>query len=460
MRCVIYVRVSSERQVRDGHGLEGQETRCRAYAESQGYEVVQVFREEGVGGGNRSRPAMTEFLDFLEDQPDEKLVVVIDDIKRFARDHMVHFELRAEIYKRGGNLESPSYKFGDDPEDHFIELIFSGAAELERRQNAKQVFNRQRARLEAGYWVFYAPSGYKFKADPLHGKVLVRDDPKAAHIAEALEGYASGRFMEQTDVHRFLQSKGFYHRVPKKTVHLSQVKRLLEKSLFYTGHIEMLETDKYEWNISKRKGFHPPLISVGVHERIQEKLSGRGRKYRRADEHPDFPLRGRVVCDGCGSHMTASWVQGRSKKYPYYRCKTKDCTKVRNVLKSDIEGKFEALLERTTPSKDTLRLLEEVSGSIWESKLQERSVASKTRANECKKLERTIDEYAELAGRATSERVRSVYESKIDALERERAAIEGRLEALTEAAPDFKTALSETMRFMGKSLYYLENRLI
>ncbi|MEI6092951.1 MAG: recombinase family protein, partial [bacterium] len=37
--CVIYCRVSSERQVTEGHGLEGQEKRCRDYAEHKGYKV-------------------------------------------------------------------------------------------------------------------------------------------------------------------------------------------------------------------------------------------------------------------------------------------------------------------------------------------------------------------------------------------------------------------------------------
>ena len=31
--------MSSDRQVREGHGLQGQEQRCRAYAQARGYEV-------------------------------------------------------------------------------------------------------------------------------------------------------------------------------------------------------------------------------------------------------------------------------------------------------------------------------------------------------------------------------------------------------------------------------------
>src|SRR3954465_11416879 len=62
-QAIVYCRVSSDRQVKEGHGLEGQEMRCRRYAEALGYEVVAVFRDEGVSGGIIDREGMQEMLD-------------------------------------------------------------------------------------------------------------------------------------------------------------------------------------------------------------------------------------------------------------------------------------------------------------------------------------------------------------------------------------------------------------
>ena len=45
-KSVIYCRVSSDRQVKEGHGLDGQELRCRKYSDEHGYEVAAVFRDE------------------------------------------------------------------------------------------------------------------------------------------------------------------------------------------------------------------------------------------------------------------------------------------------------------------------------------------------------------------------------------------------------------------------------
>ena len=61
-RAVIYCRVSSQQQVTQGSGLDSQETRCRSYAASKKYEVVEVFKEEGVSGARLDRPALKNLL--------------------------------------------------------------------------------------------------------------------------------------------------------------------------------------------------------------------------------------------------------------------------------------------------------------------------------------------------------------------------------------------------------------
>lgn len=236
-KAIIYCRVSSERQVKEGHGLDGQELRCRKYAEAHGYEVVAVFRDEGVSGGIIDRDGMQAMLDFLDGQRKAGgCVVLIDDIKRLARDLIGHFTLRKAIQSRGATLESPSHQFSNEPEGIFVESIMAATAELERNQNKKQVRNRMQARLEAGYWPFYPPPGYAFAKVPGHGKLLVPKEPEAGVIREALEGFASGRFATQVDVRRFLQSKGFNHWGVGKMTYLEQVKRLLTREV-YTGFI-------------------------------------------------------------------------------------------------------------------------------------------------------------------------------------------------------------------------------
>ena len=64
--AVIYCRVSSAKQVREGHGLASQETRCREFAQLKGYQVVEVFHDEGVSGSLINRPGMHALLTYLQ----------------------------------------------------------------------------------------------------------------------------------------------------------------------------------------------------------------------------------------------------------------------------------------------------------------------------------------------------------------------------------------------------------
>ena len=205
-RTVIYARVSSAAQVRKGQGLGSQETRCREFARMKGYSVDRVFIDEAISGGITTRPGMQTMLSYLgEHSPAQSFVVIIDDISRLARDIKAHLELREAIAGAGARLESPSVEFGEDSDSILVENLLASVSQHQRQKNAEQTKNRMRARAMNGYWVFWAQRGYKFEHQPGQGKVLVRDEPIASIVQEALEGFASGRFGSQVEVKRFLE---------------------------------------------------------------------------------------------------------------------------------------------------------------------------------------------------------------------------------------------------------------
>jgi DNA invertase Pin-like site-specific DNA recombinase len=57
-QAIGYVRVSSEEQSREGVSLDAQESRIKAYAAMRGFELVSIYREEGVSASIplRKRP--------------------------------------------------------------------------------------------------------------------------------------------------------------------------------------------------------------------------------------------------------------------------------------------------------------------------------------------------------------------------------------------------------------------
>ena len=62
-----YIRVSGQGQV-EGDGLIRQETAIRDYAKAHDFEVVDVFRDEGVSGTIEDRPALARLMVDLEEK--------------------------------------------------------------------------------------------------------------------------------------------------------------------------------------------------------------------------------------------------------------------------------------------------------------------------------------------------------------------------------------------------------
>jgi site-specific DNA recombinase len=177
-KAVIYCRVSSQKQVKEGDGLGSQETRCREYARHKGYEVVQAFRDEGVSGGIIDRPSMKAMLAFLKKQNrKEPHFVIIDDISRLARGLEAHIQLRTAIGEAGGKLESPSIEFGEDSDSRLVENLLASVSQHHRQKNTEQVKNRMRARLLNGYWVFYPAIGYKYELIKGHARCWCETNP-------------------------------------------------------------------------------------------------------------------------------------------------------------------------------------------------------------------------------------------------------------------------------------------
>ncbi len=57
-----YVRVSQERAAKNGYGLGAQEQEVRRFVEYKGWTLVDLYREEGVSGYRKDRPAMERLL--------------------------------------------------------------------------------------------------------------------------------------------------------------------------------------------------------------------------------------------------------------------------------------------------------------------------------------------------------------------------------------------------------------
>ena len=134
-RAVGYLRVSTEEQAATGHGLDTQEKAVRAFAESQGYDLVEVLTDAGVSGATKptERPAFGRVVALAEAGAlDVLLVAKIDRLSRDIRHAMTTVSDLAEQHEVAFRSVTESVIDTSNPMGRTFFAIFAGMAENER----------------------------------------------------------------------------------------------------------------------------------------------------------------------------------------------------------------------------------------------------------------------------------------------------------------------------------------
>ncbi len=443
--AVIYCRVSSKAQTRRGDGLNSQETRCREYAKYKGYAVVHVFKDD-LTGQSANRPGLKALLAFLEADRKNPHVVIIDDLSRFARRVPLHFELRASIALAGGILESPSVELRDDADGELHEYILASVSQHQSRKNAEQTLNRMQARCFNGYWVFQPPIGYKYRKLDGQGKVLVRNEPLASIVQEALEGFASGRFDTQVEVKRFLESQPEFPKdLPGGQIRNQRIHDILTR-VVYAGYIEVPN-----WDIPLRQGQHEGLISLQAYEKIQSRLKSGAKSPARKDITDDFPLRGFILCGDCEKPLTACWSTSKTgKKHPYYSCFNRGCeSRRKSIRREKLEGEFASLLHALRPTENLYGLTKAMFAKVWDQRLAHAEFLKKSMQQEIIRIERQIEQLVDRLVGSASPTAISAYEQRIAKLEKEKHLAAEKLEIGCGPVAPFDQMFELAFRFLA-----------
>lgn len=446
-KAIIYCRVSSQRQKNEGNGLESQEQRCRHYAKERGYPVDDsaVFKDSFSGGGDyRNRPALQALFKYVDDNPHVSFVVIIDDLSRFARDVTAHFKLRKDLEARSVSLECTNFNFEDTPEGELIEAMIAVQNQYHRANNTRQVVQKQKSRLESGYWAFGAKKGYVMIKHALHnGKLSVPKKPEAEYLKVAIEGFATGRFKYKVDACRYLVEKGFWNK-QKPERYIDKFTAIL-KDIFYAGYIEYPM-----WGVARREGHHEGIISLEIFEAVQKLLNQEtSGKRPRKDMSEDFPLRGLIVCADCCQHMTGAWSQGRTKKYAYYFCQNRDCAKYAKVCsKADVEKEYDKLLKSSKLRTEIEGLVKAVFEKEWEREVKNLKQVELTLVADRVHKEHQLQELVSMLCTTKNPTVMKAYENQIEKLSEEIDELPDKPISAEELNVPYQTALSKCQRML------------
>jgi DNA invertase Pin-like site-specific DNA recombinase len=160
MRYVVYLRVSTDQQADTGHGLQVQETACRAWLRAQGHRLVGVHQDTDRSGGDdlTQRPGLAGAVgELVAGRADGMVVYRLD---RLARDLVLQEQLLAECHRIGRELHSCSptedanlAHTPDDPTRQLVRRILGSIAEYERAVIRLRLTAGRESKRAAGGWI-------------------------------------------------------------------------------------------------------------------------------------------------------------------------------------------------------------------------------------------------------------------------------------------------------------------
>lgn len=215
MKVIAYLRVSTDKQAEQGHGLPVQEKKIRAWAREHGHRIVAWHRDEGISGSNGldAREGLYSALADLQDRKGHGLVVYRLD--RLARDLIVQEQLLAEIRRMGGEPFSTSASeadfLSDDPDDpsrKLIRQILGAVNEYERSMIRLRLRSGRAAKAARGGFAYGAPH-FGTRAE---GGELVPDEREQAAVARMRvlqgEGMSLRQIAAQLDAEGIVPKRG------------------------------------------------------------------------------------------------------------------------------------------------------------------------------------------------------------------------------------------------------------
>lgn len=310
MRTAIYVRVSMREQV-EGYSLDAQEQACRQLAKDRGYEIVRIYRDEGLSGKTTERPAFQQMMrDAEAGMLDLVLVHKLDRFSRSVVDVLLSLQVLEERHVAFVSV-SENFDFAS-PVGRVTLTMLSAIAEWYLTNLGAETAKGKKARAEAGLWNSDVCFGYAvvYKKDGGDG-VPYPDEDNAPGVRLAFESYASGQYSDLA-VARLLNEAGYRPQGRgKRALALfskDSVRDLLQNR-FFLAEVQY----KGEWF----PGQHEPIVSQELFDRCQKVREQRRRKLGTTARNGSrvYALAGIARCARCGWPMRGS----SSAKRRYYR---------------------------------------------------------------------------------------------------------------------------------------------
>ncbi len=380
---LIYARVSTEEQARNGQSIESQLRICQKFAQDNDIQIIQSFLDEGKSATNMNRPALKDMLALVMDKDQHINVILVQDTDRLARNTIDHLQIKAILRKQEVQLISVSQPIIDDsPEGNLIDTLLAATNAFQSQITGRKTSKVMEQKALAGWSPSgNPPLGYMYADNPaptstLDRRIVILHPTDAPIIREMFQMYATGKY-STADIANYLNEKNVKPHYGKK-IHVSVVVNSL-RNPYYIGF--------FRWKKVVHEGKHEKLIDKTLFDQVQMVMDAHNQGASRKRKH-NFLLRGFVFCKDCGSRYWGEQRLKGGKLYQHYFCKS--CVRGSYVEIETLEKEVERKIAQIEISDEYKRKVLELAAQIIEESRSSRDSEKRRLEKEQSSLEKAL----------------------------------------------------------------------
>lgn len=317
-RVVGYIRVSTEKQIGDGHiSLETQESRIRDSVVARGDSLIEIFRD--VQSGRRDdRPEYLRMIRYVTEHDVD--VVLVQYLDRFGRDAEEILKRIWQLKEQGVSVEATD----QDIADQFMLMINAGLASHESKRISERVRANMDNIVKSGTHSGKPPYGFRSVKEIVDGRARVvrwEHDESEVEILKEMIRLCVAENMGFKAIADNLNERGMTrpggHWVPSSIQHI--LRNPVLKGVMAYGRKP--KTGNPKRHVVEVSGVMPPVLSEDEWDALQLRMDIRRGAPRGPVHKSSYLLTSIARCGHCGGPMVgkagSSW---KGKRYRNYTC--------------------------------------------------------------------------------------------------------------------------------------------
>ena len=349
--AALYCRLSRDDGKVESVSIQHQRDMLKAYAKEYGYEVYDIYADDGISGTTFDRPEFQRMISDIEHG--NVNMVLVKDLSRFGRDHVKSGYYREDFFlNKGVRFIAIQDGYDSTQDDSGMTAIKDVFNEYHARETSKKVKAvRYNAAIQGKFMGSRTPYGYM--RNPNNRHTLIADENVAAVVRKIFHMYSIGNsarhiahILTQENIdppnEYYFKSLGKSNPFSAKTnAWGAATLTVMLQNKVYIGHTvqgkahtlshklkKRVHVDEKDWIIVENT--HEPLIDLQTWENVQSRFE-RERAARRVGKRTSTRVSslkelslfsGMLLCADCAGKMAYNVKSSDGRTYYLYRCST------------------------------------------------------------------------------------------------------------------------------------------